>query len=84
MSDDPNQSADKLILMTAAVEGYKARTVRLDGKYPLATCTYCYNQSEATKNESARRIAALWNLAHGISTERLETLASSGFTFLKK
>ena len=82
MDNDP-QSADKLINMTAAVEGYKSRTVRLDGKYPLATCTYCYNQSETTKRESARRIAALWNLAHGISTERLETLAKSGFKLLK-
>lgn len=84
MSEDPNQTADKIILMTAAVEGYKARTVRLGGRYPLATCTYNYNQSEATKNEAARRIAALWNLAHGISTEKLEALDISGFKFLKK
>lgn len=84
MADDPNQTADKLTLMRAAVEGYKARTVRLDSKYPLATCTYCYNQSEATKNESARRIAALWNLAHGISTEKLERLDEAGFKFLRK
>lgn len=86
MSDpiDPKQSASKLINMTAAPDGWKPRTVRLeDGKYALCTSTYNYSQSEDTKHEIARRISALWNLAHGISTERLEALANSGVKLLK-
>lgn len=83
MGNDP-QSADKLINMTAAVEGgYKPRTVRLNGKTPLCTSTYNFAQSEETKTEISRRIAALWNLAQGISTDDLETLDSQGFKFKK-
>lgn len=83
MAYDPNQSADKLILMTAAVEGYKGRTVRFNGKYAAMTATYNYSQDEATKNEICRRVAALWNLAHGLSTEQLEALDRAGHKLLK-
>ncbi|HBO7832544.1 TPA: hypothetical protein L5A09_006697 [Pseudomonas aeruginosa] len=83
---DPNQSADRLINLTAGVsDGYKARTVRVaDGKYPLCTSTYNYCQDEETKAEIARRIAALWNLAAGIPTHELEALDASGFKLRKK
>ncbi|MFL1449190.1 hypothetical protein ACI77O_12415 [Pseudomonas tritici] len=76
---DPNQSAEKLIHMKAEVEGWKGRTVRLDnGKCPLTTVTYNYNQCEDTKGELARRIAALWNMSVGMSTDELERLAQGG------
>jgi hypothetical protein len=83
---DPGQSADKLISMTAEVEGgYKARTVRANGgKVPIATSTYNYNQDEDTKNEVARRIAALWNLACGMPTSELEALVKSGARLRKQ
>ncbi|MDU4254511.1 hypothetical protein [Pseudomonas sp.] len=81
---DPDQTADKLILHRASVEGFKARTVRLaDGKFPLCTSTYNYSQDEETKAEIARRVAALWNLAAGIPTAELEALDASGFKLRK-
>ena len=83
---DPEQSAEKLINMTAHVEGgYKARTVRANaGKVPIATCTYNYCQDEETKNEVARRIATLWNLAIGVPTSELEALVKSGVRLRKQ
>lgn len=83
--NDPNQSAEKLISMRAAVsDGWRARTVRVaDGKYPLCTSTYNFCQDEETKSEIARRVAALWNLAAGIPTAELEALDASGFKLRK-
>ncbi|HDS0960523.1 hypothetical protein [Pseudomonas putida] len=86
MDIDPNQSAEKLISLRAAVaDGFKARTVRVgDGKFPLCTSTYNYCQDEDTKSEVARRIAALWNIAVGIPTADLEAADKSGFKLRKK
>lgn len=82
---DPNQTAEKLIGQCATVSGgYKASTVRVaDGKIALCTSTYNFSQSDETKNEIARRIAALWNLATGIPTAELEALDASGFKLRK-
>lgn len=82
---DPEQSADKLIAQRACVSGgYKASTVRVaGGKVGLCTSTYNHSQDDETKNEIARRVAALWNLAHGIPTAELEALDASGFKLRK-
>lgn len=83
---DPNQSADRLIGQRAAVNGgYKPSTVRVaEGKIGLVTATYNHAQCAETKAEIARRVAALWNLAIGISTAELEALDASGFRLRKK
>lgn len=85
MCADPAQSAEKLISMPADVEGgWRERTVRLaGGRYALCTSTYNYSQDEATKNEIARRVAALWNIAAGIPTAELEALDQSAFKLRK-
>lgn len=50
MGNDP-QSADKLINMTAAVEGgYKPRTVRLNGKTPLCTSSVQFCPERGDEN----------------------------------
>lgn len=86
-SIDEAQDATRLIKLTATVEGgYKPFTVRLvDGKhhYPLSTSTYNYCQTDETKHEVARRIAALWTMAKGIPTAELEAFAASGRTLRK-
>ncbi|KSQ21726.1 hypothetical protein APB26_32615 [Pseudomonas aeruginosa] len=84
-SIDTNLTAEMLINQHAKVDGgYKPFTVRLsNGKIGLATATYNHNQSFETKQEIARRIAALWNIAQGIPTEDLEKAAASGFRFRK-
>lgn len=82
---DPNQSAEKLIGQRAAVSGgYKPSTVRVaNGTIGLVTATYNHAQGDETKAEIARRVAALWNLAIGISTAELVALDASGFRFRK-
>lgn len=79
---DEAQDASRLINLTAIVEGgFKPRTVRVtDGKaqFPLCTSTYNYSQSEDTKHEISRRIAALWTMAQGIPTAELEGFAAAG------
>lgn len=77
---DSKQTAEKLLDMDAAIHGWYGRTVRLaEGKYALCTSTYNYSQNDETKNEIARRLAALWNIAQGVPTSDLEALAASGF-----
>ena len=51
---DPEQSAEKLINMTAHVEGgYKARTVRANaGKVPIATCPATTARTRKRKTRS--------------------------------
>lgn len=81
---DPKQTAERLISLRAENSGYLGRTVRVEtGKYPLCTSTYNYCQDDETKEEIARRIAALWNLAVGIPTEDLVALDAAGLTLEK-
>jgi hypothetical protein len=83
--NDPNQTADKLIVLRASASGgFKGSAVRVaDGKVGLWTSTYNHSQDDATKSEIARRVAALWNLALGIPTAELEALDASGFKLRK-
>lgn len=82
---DPNQTADKLIVQRAEVSGgYKASTVRVaGGKVGLCTSTYNHSQDDTTKAEIARRVAALWNLAIGMSTAELVALDARGVRLKK-
>lgn len=86
MQHESDQTIEKLINLPAVIQGgWRARTVRLgDGKIPLATSTYNYLQTEETKNLVARRIAALWNIAAGLTTEELEALEGRGFKLRKQ
>lgn len=85
MAHDPNQTADRLIAQRASASaGYKGAAVRVaGGKVGLCTSTYNHSQSDETKSEIARRVAALWNLAAGIPTAELEALDASGFKLRK-
>jgi len=81
---DPEQVLQKMINMKAESGGHHGRTVRLnDGKIPLATCTYNYSQSNETKSDLADRIAALWNLSHGLSLGDLQALEDENLTIMK-
>lgn len=44
------------------------------GEIGLATATYSYQLNHAERVEIARRIAVLWNLHLGVSTEVLEAV----------
>ncbi|MGF6281884.1 hypothetical protein ABH908_000083 [Pseudomonas frederiksbergensis] len=84
MSYDPNQTFSKLISYRAQSGGHEGRSIRLDGgKYPLATCTYNYSQTDDTKAQVAERIASLWNFAAGTNLSELETLIAAGMTLGK-
>lgn len=81
---DPEQVLPKMINMKAESGGHHGRTVRLNnGKIPLATSTYCYNQTDETKIDVAMRIATLWNLSKGLSLGNLQTLEDADLTILK-
>lgn len=73
MAIDPNQTIEKMLAQPAEVVGHRGRSVRLKGgKVPVCTSTYNYCQDDVTRNEVARRLAALWNLAIGIPTHVIE------------
>lgn len=81
---DSEQVLPKMINMKAESGGHHGRTVRLNnGKIPLATSTYCYNQTDETKSDVAARIATLWNLSKGISLGDLQALEDANLTILK-
>lgn len=84
MSYDPEQTFSKLISYRAESGGHRGRSIRLEGgKFPLATCTYNFNQRDETKAQVAERIAALWNFAAGINQSELEALIAAGMTLDK-
>lgn len=80
MAIDPNQTADKIICQPAEAVSWNGRSVRLvGGKVPVCTSTYNYCQSNDTRNELARRIAALWTLAVGMPTSEIEEAVSKSY-----
>lgn len=84
MAYDPNQTIEKMSILTAEAGGHRGRTVRLlNGKIPLSTSTYNHSQDDATKEQVAARIAALWNLGKGLTTAEIELLNSKGLTLQK-
>ena len=54
-------------------DGFKSVRLRVDGKdLGFATTNYAYALAHEERVEAAKRIAVLWNLALGVSTEQLE------------
>ena len=81
---DPEQVLSKMINMKAESGGHYGRTVRLNnGKIPLCTSTYCYNQTDETKSNVAERISTLWNLSKGLSLGDLQALEDADMSIMK-
>lgn len=64
--------------LPAVFDGHRSiRLVEAGGTIGLATTTYAYQLSHEDRQDAARRIAAMWNLCAGLSTEELVAAAEA-------